>query len=395
MRYRFADRVAQMDASDVKKLMEVIADPSIISFGAGSPAKSLFPIEELKSASDVVYGDSSLEAFQYSNTEGFGPLREWIAERHNLTNQTNFQKNNVIITNGSQQGIDLMAKLFLNKGDIVLCERPTYTSALSAFRSYECEFLDVSIDSEGMIIKHVEDLISKHNNIKIIYIVPTYQNPTGVTWSVERRNAIATIASKYGLILIEDDPYKEIGFKNVDIPSISKFDTDGRVVSLGSFSKTLCPGLRVGWMIANEKIIEQLIYTKQVTDVQTSAILQRQIYNYLEMYDFDTHLSTLRQKYKERSKIACDSIKKYFPENISFSEPEGGFFLWLTFPDHIDTKKILPEALQRGVAFVPGHSFYTDKSIYNNIRINYSSVTEQDLVKGLEILGSIFKEVCI
>ena len=395
MRYSFADRVAEMEASDVKKMMEVIADPRIISLAAGSPAKSSFPIEELKTASDAVYGDVSLEAFQYTNTEGFGPLREWISERHNVTNQTHFQKNNVIITNGSQQGIDLIAKLFLNKGDIILCERPTYASALSAFRSYECQFLDVPLDSEGMLIENVENLISKHNNIKLIYIVPTYQNPTGGTWSLERRKSIATIAAKNGIVIVEDDPYKELGFTDKPVPSISKFDKQGNVITLGSFSKTLCPGLRIGWVIANEEIIEQLIYAKHATDVQTSSILQRQIYNYLKTGNFDAHLLTIRQKYKRRSKLAYDAIKKYFPVNIDFNEPEGGIFLWITFPDYIDTGKLLFMALERGVAFVPGRLFYADKSTHNNIRINYSSVTVEDLIRGLEILGSLCKEVML
>jgi len=395
MRYSFADRVAGMEASDIKKIMEVIADPEIISLAAGSPAKSLFPIEELKTASDTVYSDSSFEAFQYANTEGFGPLREWISERHNVANQTNFQKNNIIITNGSQQGIDLIAKLFLNKGDIVLCERPTYVSALSVFKSYECEFLDISTDSEGMLIEDVEGLISKYNNIKLIYIVPTYQNPTGKTWSLERRKKIATIAAENGILIVEDDPYKEISFTDKLIPSITKFDNKGNVIVLGSFSKTLCPGLRIGWVIASEKIIEQLIYSKQTTDVQTSSILQRQVYNYLKTGNFDTHLLTIQKAYKRRSKLACGAVKNYFPENIRFNEPEGGFFLWITFPDYVNTEKLLFMSLKRGVAFIPGHLFYADKSIYNSLRINYSSVTEEELVRGLEILGSLCKEVAI
>ncbi|MNO49118.1 2-aminoadipate transaminase [compost metagenome] len=394
MEPRFADRVAQMDASDIRQLMKIITDSSLISFGAGNPAKNLFPIEELKKANDLVYRDNALEAFQYSNSEGYAPLREWIADRHNTANQTHFVKDNILITNGSQQGLDLVGKILLNKGDIVLCESPTYTSALSAFRSYECEFRDVTMDSEGMILSEVEALITKHNNIKLIYIIPNYQNPTGTTWSLERRKAIAEIAAKNRIIIIEDDPYNEMGFDGSRIPSISKFDNNKIVITLGSFSKSLCPGLRIGWIIASEDILAKLIYAKQATDLQTNEIVQRQVYYYLKMYNFDEHLSGMREKYKHRCKIACDSATAFFPETVHFIKPAGGFFLWLSLPDHIDTKDLLPLAIQRGVAYVPGQSFYSDKSRHNNIRLNYSSAAEPDLVRGIQILGSLFNEVC-
>lgn len=394
MGYQFADRVMRMEASDIRKLMKIITDPNIISFGAGSPAKSLFPIFELKKANDVVYGSAQLDVFQYSNSEGYEPLRAWIADRHNITNHTQFTKENVLITNGSQQGLDLVGKILLNKGDIVLCERPTYVSALSAFRSYECEFCDVTIDSEGMVIKEVESIIEQHDNIKFIYLIPNYQNPTGTTWSLERRKVIADIAAKNGIIIVEDDPYRELGFDSLYTPSFSSFDKTQNVISLGSFSKSLCPGLRVGWIIASEEILAKLIYAKQATDLQTNEIVQRQIYNYLNIYDFNEHLIEMRKQYKNRCDIACESAGKLFPNSIHFVKPSGGFFLWLDLPDYIDTKELLPQALQKGVAYVPGYSFYANNPKRSNIRINFSSVTEPELIKGIEILGSLFNECC-
>lgn len=393
MEYGFANRVKRMEASDIRKLMKIITDPSIISFGAGNPAPNLFPIEELKKSNDLVYGNNTLEAFQYSSSEGYAPLREWIADRHNITNGTNFTKENILITNGSQQGLDLVGKVFLNKGDIVLCERPTYVSALSAFRSYECEFMDVPIDSEGMVISEVESLIEQYNNIKLIYIIPNYQNPTGTTWSSERRQAIVDIATKKGIVVVEDDPYRELGFDGNHIPSINSFD-DRKVITLGSFSKSLCPGLRVGWVIASEDILEKLIYAKQATDLQTSEIVQRQIYNYLNMYNFDDHLFEMRKIYKYRCDIACESVSEFFPRQVHYTKPTGGFFLWLNIQDDIDTKDLLKKAIQNGVAYVPGYSFYANRPKCNNMRINFSSVSEENLVRGIEILGSLLNEFC-
>lgn len=394
MEYNYADRVLQMDASDIRKLMKIITDPNIVSFGAGSPARNLFPIEELKKANDLVYRDKALGAFQYSNSEGYEPLREWIVQRHNLTNGTMFGSENVLITNGSQQGLDFVGKIFLNKGDIVICEKPTYASALSAFRSYECDFQGVTIDADGMVLSEVEALIAKYSNIKLIYIIPNYQNPTGTTWSLERRKAIAEIAARNGIIIIEDDPYRELGFDSSFLPSISQFDNCNYVITLGSFSKSLCPGLRVGWIIANKDIISKLIYAKQATDLQTNEIVQRQINNYLNMYNFDEHLEKIREKYKQRSDIACEVAFESFPSTVNFTKPSGGFFLWLSLPNYVDTRNLLPLAIKRGVAYVPGYSFYPDKSRHNNIRLNYSSVAEVDLIHGIRVLGSLFSEVC-
>ncbi len=394
MEFNYADRVLQMDASDIRKLMKIITDPNMISFGAGSPAKNLFPIDELKNANDLVYKDNVLGAFQYSNSEGYVPLREWIVERHNHTNRTMLRKENVLITNGSQQGLDFVGKIFLNKGDIVLCENPTYASALSAFRSYECEFQGITIDDEGMVLSEVKDLIAKHDNIKFIYIIPNHQNPTGTTWSLKRRKALAEIAKKNRIIIIEDDPYRELSFDGSYLPSVSQFDNCNYVITLGSFSKALCPGLRVGWILANEEIISKLIYAKQATDLQTNEIVQRQIYNYLNMYNYDEHLSIIRKQYKKRCDTACEIASEFFPQVVNFIKPTGGFFLWLNLPNHIDTKDLLPIAIKRGVAYVPGYSFYPDKSIHNNIRLNYSSVAEEDLIHGIKVLGSVIKEVC-
>lgn len=393
MKYNFADRVTRMESSDIRELMKISTNQDIIAFGAGSPAKSLFPINELRTANDFVYSDTTLSAFQYANSEGYEPLRTWIAERHNAVNNTHFSKENILITNGSQQGIDLVAKIFLNKGDIVLCERPTYVSALSVFKSYECEFLDVEMDSEGMILDEVENLVSKHHNIKIIYIIPNYQNPTGTTWSKKRRKAIAQIASNKGIVVVEDDPYRELGFTVDKFPSMSALGSGENIITLGSFSKSLCPGLRIGWLIANEEVLEKIVYAKQATDLQTNGIVQRQIYTYLEMNDFNRHLLELKKNYKHRCDIAYESICEFFPKKIKCNKPTGGLFLWIEVPEYIDTKILLPEAIKRGVAYVPGYSFYAKNPKHNNLRINFSSVMENDLRYGIKLLGLLLKEM--
>lgn len=389
MQYNFAERVLKMESSDIRRLMKIITNPNVISFGAGSPAIDLFPIEELKKASELVYADRENGAFQYSSSEGYDPLKKWIIDRYNFKNNSSLQKNNVLITNGSQQGLDLVGKIFLNKDDIVLCENPTYTSALAAFRSYECKFQGIRTDSEGMIIDEVEHIIERNKNIKLIYIIPNYQNPTGITWSIERRRAIVELASKYNIIILEDDPYGELGFEESSNPSLKKFDYSGLVITLGSFSKILCPGLRTGWIIANEEVITKLIYAKQATDLQSNEIIQQQIANYLFNYDFEKHLSKLKNVYKKRCCIACDIIDDIFPKTVKYLHPSGGFFLWLNFPEEFNTKDLLVEAVDRGVAYVPGHSFYPKLVRYNNMRLNYSSMSEEKLIQGLEILGAI------
>lgn len=394
MEYKFASRVDRMEASGIRKLMKITTEPSLISFGAGSPAKSLFPIEELKKANNFVYDDPTRSAFQYSRSEGFDDLRKWIVDRHNKLNQTNYLLQNVLITNGSQQGIDLVGKLFLNKGDIVLCERPTYVSALSVFKSYECEFIDVDTDSEGMIINEVESLMIQHNNIKLIYIIPNFQNPTGMTWSLERREAIAELAAKYQIMILEDDPYKELRFEGSMLPSISKFDSANNVISLGSFSKVLCPGLRIGWIIACEKVMDKLVFAKQGTDLQSNEITQRQILHYLKIYDFDDRITKMKEEYKHRCDIAYQTIVNYFPKQIICEKPKGGFFLWITLPEELNTMEIFPKAIKKGVAYVPGDYFYATNPRHNDARLNFSSLTEQDLVHGIELLGSLFHEFC-
>lgn len=392
MKYNFADRINHMDSKEISQIMGTLSNPRIISLSAGSPSMDLFPVKELKECANMTYADASSSIFQYSTAEGFLPLRNWIVNKHNLENNTSFNEKNIVISNGSQQGIDLTSKTFLNKGDVILCENPTYTVALSAFKSYECNFLGIESDEHGMIISDLEKAIESVSNAKLIYIVPNFQNPTGSTWDEKRRIQLVEVATKHNLIIVEDDPYRDISFVPNVRSSITKYDSVGNVISLGSFSKSLCPGLRLGWIIANNEVIEKIALAKQITDVQTSYILQQQVYSYLTKYDFQKHLKNISEVYKDRCTFTCELVDEYLPESVRYKKPDGGLFLWLKLAADIDTLKMLPKAIERGVLYFPGELFYTDRSTKNCLRLNYSSVKKDKLEEGIVKLGEVFNE---
>ena len=268
MKFKFANRMLSLKASEIREILKIAENPEIISFAGGLPAPELFPIDAIKEANRLVLEEDGQNALQYSTTEGFTPLRQWISSRMNHNLGTSFDTENIIITHGSQQGLDLLGKIFLNEGDVVLCESPTYLAAISAFRAYGCDFIEVPTDDDGMIISALEEILKTTKNIKLIYTIPTFQNPTGRTWSLERRKAIADIANKYKTIVIEDNPYGELRFKGDHLPSIKSFDNGGYVVCLGTFSKIFCPGYRIAWVAAHPEIINKLVITKQSTDLQ-------------------------------------------------------------------------------------------------------------------------------
>ena len=305
---------------------------------------------------------------------------------------TSFDAENIIITHGSQQGLDLLGKIFLNEGDVVLCESPTYLAAISAFRAYGCDFIEVPTDDDGMIISALEEILKTTKNIKLIYTIPTFQNPTGRTWSLERRKAIADIANKYKTIVIEDNPYGELRFKGDHLPSIKSFDNGGYVVCLGTFSKIFCPGYRIAWVAAHPEIINKLVITKQSTDLQCNTLAQRDISKYLELNDIDNHISKIREVYKRRCEITIKSMEEEFPGEVTFTRPEGGLFLWVTLPHNINARDVLVKCLERNVAFVPGGPFFPCGGNENYFRINYSNMPKDRIVKGIKSLGEVLKE---
>jgi len=281
---KFSERVSKVNASEIRELLKLTARPEIISFAGGLPAPELFPVEEMKKVSLKVLEDMGREALQYSPTEGYNPLREKIAKRMEKVN-VKTTLNNILITSGSQQGLDFSGKIFLNPGDVVVCESPSYLGAINAFKAYECEFLEISTDNEGMIIEELDKKLSETENVKMIYVIPDFQNPTGRTWSLERRKGLLEVAKKYDLPVVEDNPYGELRFEGEMLPSIKSMDEDGRVIFLGTFSKTFCPGLRIGWVCAEEEILEKYILVKQGADLQSNSMSQRELSVFLDEYN--------------------------------------------------------------------------------------------------------------
>jgi len=359
------------------------------------PAPELFPIEEMKYISKVVLEESGAQALQYSTTEGFNPLREQIAKRMNSKNKTNVTKDNILITNGSQQGLDFAGKIFLDEGDVVLCESPSYLGAINAFKSYNPKFLEVPTDKDGIIMEELEKILQTTENIKMIYVIPDFQNPTGRTWPIERRKKFIEIISKYEIPVIEDNPYGELRFEGENLPSLKSMDKKGLVIFLGTFSKIFCPGYRIGWTCASQEILKKFIFVKQGADLQASTISQREISKFIELYNLDEHVNKIKEVYLRRRDLMLNTMKEEFPEGIEYTHPEGGLFTWVELPKHLDSRVIMKDCLKHNVAYVPGGSFFPNGGKENCFRLNYSNMPEDRIVEGIKRLGNVLKQYIV
>lgn len=389
---KFAKRMDYLKASEIRELLKLAERPDIISFAGGLPAPELFPTEELAKVSQVVLKESGQQALQYGPTDGFTPLREKIAKRMEVFGFKTTAEN-ILITNGSQQGLDFSARVFLNEGDIVICESPSYLGAINAFKASMPEFVEIPTDEQGMVMEELEEVLKTRENIKMIYVIPDFQNPSGKTWYIERRKRLIELANEYDLPVVEDNPYGELRFEGEIPPSLKAFDTEGRVIFLGTFSKTFSPGMRIGWVIADALILQKYNLIKQGSDLQASTISQREMDKFLEMYDLDAHIEKIKNVYRSRRDIMIEAIKEHFPSNISYTYPEGGLFTWVVLPENINTREIMPKALEKNVAFVPGGSFFPNGGNENAFRLNYSTMSEDKIKEGIERLGKLLKEV--
>ena len=384
--------MAYIKASEIREILKVTERNDVISFAGGLPAPELFPVDEIEEVTRIVLREFGPKALQYTTTEGFPPLREWIANRMNERLGTSFDRDNILITHGSQQGLDLSGKVFLDEGDIVLCESPTYLAAISAFRAYGCKFIEIPTDDNGMITGALDDILKSIERVKLIYIVPDFQNPTGKTWILERRKQLAFLSSKYNVAVIEDNPYGELRFEGKRLPSVKSFDTEGNILCTGSFSKVFCPGFRIGWIAGDKDIIRKYVLVKQGTDLQCNTIAQMTIAEYLKRYDIDVHIGKIIELYKRRRDVAIECIEQFFPDNIRFTRPEGGLFTWVELPEGVSAREILGKCLENKIAFVPGGSFYPNENKENTFRINFSNMPEDRIRIGLQTIGEVIKQ---
>lgn len=389
---KYANRMKKLHASEIRELLKVTERPDIISFAGGLPAAELFPIEEMAAVSATVLKEHGEKALQYSTTEGFQPLRKWIAERENQRIKTKLTEENLLITHGSQQALDLVGKLLINKGDVILCESPTYLSALNVFKTFEGQVLEVQTDQDGMIVSDLERLLKETPNVKLLYVIPTFQNPSGKTWSLERKKQILAVANRYDVAIVEDAPYEELRYSGEFTLPMFSFPESKNVIRTGSFSKVLCPGLRLGWIAADVEVIEKLVLIKQSTDLQCNTFTQMQIVQFVQENDIDAHIARLIQAYRSRRDAAISAIKKYFPKNTHYTRPEGGLFIWLELPEPLNTTALLEKSLERNVAFVSGESFYAEHTRYNTMRLNFSCMNEENIEIGFKILGDLVRE---
>jgi len=391
MAIRFADRMSLLKTSEIRELLKFAEMPDIISFAGGMPAPELFPIEELKEVAAKVLDESGKQALQYSSTEGYGPLREIIASERMKAAGVNVNADDILITSGSQQGLDFSGKIFLNPGDTVICESPSYLGALNAFRAYQPKFVEVEMDDDGLIIDELEKALKENPDARFIYTIPDFQNPTGKTLALDRRKKMVELAVKYNVPIVEDNPYGELRFEGEKIPAIKSFDTEGIVIYLGTFSKTFTPGLRLGWVCASPEILRKYLIVKQGADLQTNSMSQRVAAVFMQMHKLDEHIEKIKAVYSKRKNLMLETMDKELPSTCSFTRPSGGLFTWVKFPEGVQSTDVFKLALEEKVAFVPGDSFYPNGGDKNHGRFNYSNMPEDKIVEGIKRLGKVLR----
>ncbi|MHB1132869.1 MAG: aminotransferase-like domain-containing protein [Chloroflexota bacterium] len=391
MKTPLSQLLAGVRPSNVSSILKAATNPELISFAGGLPAMELFPVEDLRAAAERVIDEQGASAFQYGASEGYAPLRTYLARQMSERGITCGDED-VFLTSGSQQSLDLIARAFLNPGDSVIVETPTYLTAIRVFQSVSAEMLAAPMDEEGIVVEQLPALLEQYRP-KMLYLIPNFQNPTGVTLAGSRRQALAQMASDYGFVVVEDDPYGQIRYQGADLPSVKAFDRQGQVIYVGTLSKTVAPGLRVGWMVIEPTLLEPMIALKQVADTMSSPFDQRLAFEYLRSGTNSAHVGRIRAVYRERYQAMDESLTKHMPAGFSWTHPEGGMFLWVTGPEYLDTTALLKEALARGVLFVPGEDFFPDASGKNTMRLSFSASDPERIRRGVAILGALCAEV--
>ena len=388
----YAKMMENVKASEIRELLALTQRPEVTSFAGGLPAPELFPVEEFKAACDAVLEEQGTVALQYGTTDGWAPLREQIAKRLFDKNQIVTDPKNIMLTAGSQQGLDYCGRLFLDPGDVVVMESPSYLGAINAFKLSEPNFVEVPTDENGMIMEELEKVLATTKNVKLIYVIPDFQNPSGRTWPLERRKQFMEIISKYEIPVIEDNPYGELRYKGTYYPALKSMDTKGLVIYLGTFSKILAPGTRIAWICASDEYVYKFNLIAQAAVLQTSTFGAMAVSKYLEMFDVDAHVDQIREVYKHRASVMVQAMKDYFPPEVKFTDPDGGLFTWAELPEYINTKELAAECLKYNVAFVPGAGFFPNGGNDHCMRLNYSCSTDEQIVNGIKIIGDVIRK---
>ncbi len=401
MNYNFSKKISDLKPSAIREILKAPSTPDTISFAAGNPAPESFPVEELSKLSDEIFKSSPVSALQYSVTDGYAPLREVISDRQkrlfsigkSVENGDKYNDNTIIVS-GGQQGIELACRVFCNENDTVICENPTFIGALNAFRSNGAKTVGVELLDDGIDIDALERTVKDTPDAKLLYVIPNFQNPAGITTSLEKRKKIYEIAKKYGLMILEDNPYGELRFSGESIPSIKSFDEDGIVIYCSTFSKILSAGMRVGFVIAPEEVTSKMVVVKQTSDVHTNIFFQMLCYKYMTECDLEGHIKEIQDIYRHKCALMIDALDEYMPRSVSYTRPDGGLFIWCTLPGQINAPEYISRAVQRNVRVVPGATFNCDAEMPSqSFRLNYSTPSDSQIVKGVKILSDLAREM--
>lgn len=394
MEYKISNKLAELKPSAIREIFKSLTDPSIISFAAGNPSPLSFPAKELAEISADIFENSSTAALQYSITEGYPPFRRAVEARMAEKFGIGRDFDETIITTGGQQGIELACKALCNEGDTVVCENPSFIGALNAFRSLGAKTVGVPLGEDGIDTDALEKTLSETPNAKMLYLIPTFQNPAGVTSTLENRKKVYEIAKKYGVIIFEDNPYGELRFAGENVPTYKSFDEDGIVIYCSSFSKILSAGMRIGYVCGPTQIVTKMVVAKQVEDVHTNIFFQMLCYRYMTERDIDGHIEMIRKLYRDKCNLMLSELDRNMPSCVKYTRPEGGLFLWCTLPNGADSSEFVRRALARKVAVVPGTAFNCDtEAPSDSFRLNYSTPSDEDIVRGIGVLSEIAREM--
>ena len=395
MDYHFSDRVLALKPSIIREILKNSSDPSVIPFSAGNPAPEAFPAKEIAEISQTILSKNPIAALQYSITEGYTPLRETISAYMKSHHQIGREFDDIIVTSGAQQVMNLASKVLCNEDDVIICEAPSFIGSLNTFRSIKTRLRGISMEEDGMNMQELEQALKEEPNARMIYTIPNFQNPSGITMSLEKRKKMYQLAKQYGVIILEDNPYGDLRVSGTHVPAIKSFDEDGIVIYAGSFSKVISPGMRVGFTIAPKPIAQKMVVCKQADDVHTNILAQMICNTLMTDYDYDGHLEKLRTIYRKRTELMIHLIEEHLvPHGITYHKAEGGLFIWCTLPENIDMLDFCKKSAEKKVCVVPGNAFLVNESApFQSFRINFSTPTEEQIQKGIAILGETAKEM--
>ncbi len=393
MDYIFSNKISSLQPSAIREILKATADPAVIPLAAGNPAPDAFPVDEVRIIAKDILDKRPVDALQYGVSEGYQPLREtiikWLKDKENIGREYD----NIIITSGATQVMDLVTKVLCNEGDTVICEEPSFIGSLNCFRSYGCKLKGVPVEADGMDVDALEDVLKSTPDAKFIYTIPNFQNPSGATMSLEKRKKLYALAKRYNVIILEDNPYGDLRVEGKSLPTIKSMDDEGIVIYAGSFSKILSPGLRVAYCIAHNTLLAKMTVGKQASDVHTPCLNQMIVDEWFKNYDVDAHIEKIQGIYRKKLNLMCACIDKELGGFVDYVKPEGGLFIWCRLPDSVDMLEFVKKAVDKKVAVVPGNAFLmndTDKTQY--IRLNFSTPADEGIVDGIKILGEVAKQ---